>query len=616
MFESHISIIVELCISLVVCLLILLYFSRKKMNLIVFFTSLICWSMNLFIIILIPYDIYYSQRVDQKIPEKSEKFIYYGYRVSYWLLFVFSWIIIPIMKEYECSGEYKISEKLLQSLKANIKYFVIVGLISLVAIFYCLFAMGGKRTFLLVKYFSLIFGIYFYLLLLSYSLIKYPKTLYLKFKYDRQIKYLEWKAGNFISKLKKVTNNIFNKYSQLKATIDKYKDKQKDKKKDKNINKNKKVDNDNLNSDSLINKEKKVEDYIDYINKQFEEFKQNAFEYGIDSRVEFFDDKDPVKDYNTLIQINRDINSNQNDSIRVQSRLRNCYMRWARLNSVLYYKNKFAEITNNNDYNKIEDKNNDSNKDNPNDNDKIEDKDKENKEEKSIEEEGFIPLDSFKDHKVLTFHMIKKYFYFVLLIISIIAGIATVLWEFYMVCGFKFIKIYKNKENIVLIHFLILIPLIYLISMSNYTLFKIKYSSYIYLFMYGPRRTDSVSLMTFTSFTSSFYFSICLNYMQAVSQFSENKYITKLETFFWQDLDFLHYVCRYSPIMLFVFIVLFYFDVPARIMYCCGKSIFEFESDKKNSDIKNGHDYLMSLNKKLEGRNLEYNDFKIFENLN
>ena len=77
MFASHISIIVELCISLGLCLLILLYYSRKNMNKIIFLTSFVCWFMNLYLIILIPYDVYYSQSNElpagTKLPEKKLK---------------------------------------------------------------------------------------------------------------------------------------------------------------------------------------------------------------------------------------------------------------------------------------------------------------------------------------------------------------------------------------------------------------------------------------------------------------------------------------------------------------------------------------------------------------
>ena len=112
MFESHISIIVELCLSFVLCLLILLYYSRKKMNIVIFITSLICWILNLFLIILIPYDVYYTQTEHKKIPEEMQSFLNNGYKISYWSLFILTWFIILIMKEYECSGEFTVYEKL------------------------------------------------------------------------------------------------------------------------------------------------------------------------------------------------------------------------------------------------------------------------------------------------------------------------------------------------------------------------------------------------------------------------------------------------------------------------------------------------------------------------
>ena len=165
MFESHISIIVELCIIFILSLLILLYFARKKMNIIIFITSLICWFMNLFLIILIPYDIYYTQSNNKQIPEKSKNIIEIGYKVTYWILFILSWFIIPIMKSYETSGAFSILEKLKISLKSNIKFYIILGIICLFGIIYCLIAYGHNMTFLLVKNFSLIFGIIFFFFL-------------------------------------------------------------------------------------------------------------------------------------------------------------------------------------------------------------------------------------------------------------------------------------------------------------------------------------------------------------------------------------------------------------------------------------------------------------------
>ena len=88
------------------------------------------------------------------------------------------------MKSYETSGAFSILEKLKISLKSNIKFYIILGIICLFGIIYCLIAYGHNMTFLLVKNFSLIFGIIFFFFLLSYGLIKYPKTLYSKYNFN------------------------------------------------------------------------------------------------------------------------------------------------------------------------------------------------------------------------------------------------------------------------------------------------------------------------------------------------------------------------------------------------------------------------------------------------
>ena len=219
MFETYISIIVELCISFVLCILILFYYARSKMNILIFITSLICWCMNLFLIILIPYDVYYTQTNYINTPETTKNFIELGYQITYWVLFVISWVIIPIMKEYEKSGEFTVLEKFKASLISNLKFFITLLVICVVGIIFCIFKFGGNMTFLLVKNFSLIYGLFFFFFLLAYGLTKYPKTLYFKFKYDKQISYLEWKANKFTEKLGKISHDLFTYFSKLNSTV-------------------------------------------------------------------------------------------------------------------------------------------------------------------------------------------------------------------------------------------------------------------------------------------------------------------------------------------------------------------------------------------------------------
>ena len=55
-------------------------------------------------------------------------------------------------------------------------------------------------------------------------------------------------------------------------------------------------------------------------------------------------------------------------------------------------------------------------------------------------------------------------------------------------------------------------------------------------------------------------------------------------------------------------------------MHCCGKNLFEFNTEERNMNIDKGHKYLilkriMTLNKKLNGKALDYNDYIMFETM-
>ncbi len=135
--------------------------------------------------------------------------------------------------------------------------------------------------------------------------------------------------------------------------------------------------------------------------------------------------------------------------------------------------------------------------------------------------------------------------------------------------------------------------------------------------MYGHKQTDSVSLMVFTSYLSRIYFAVCLNCMQCLNQFSEDKK-TKFQIFFNKvqtknEDDVILKLCRYSPCVLLLFILLFLFNIPGKIANCIGFNLFEFKSEERDLGIKKGHKYLMTLNKKLNGQLLEHHDPRVFE---
>ena len=555
--------------------------------------------------------------MNSEMPNITKNIIIYGYNIIYWSTFLLGWIFIPLMQSYEDSGEFTKTEKLKSSLKENLIYYGILLVIIIILLVFTIIKFGIEKTLIIIKDGSLIFGLVFFFFLLSYSLIKYPKTLYLKLNNSKQIQYHEWRANKFFNRLDEDKFDLINIFSCLKVTInnineiDKINDEKDIKSIKESINtsinsknsKNSRKKRGSLSMD-LTDEPKKIKDYLEYMDKEYDNFLKLSSEFGIDLEKEKEEEQKPITSIKDLIKLNRKIKRKKQDNLRMQCRIKNCYNRWATLNTLFYLNNKKNE--------EDEEKNIKKKKEN-------DEKEIDTKKELlfSLEEEGFIPLKNFSKFKIFYYSKLKKYFIFIIFIIHIIAVMITIICEIIMMSEIDIIsKFLGIINNIYILHITTLIPFIYLIFMSNYTLFKIKISSFIY--MYGHKQTDSVSLMVFSSYLSRIYFAVCLNCIQCLNQFSDNK-ISNFQEFFGiiknenEDNYFIFILCRFSPFVLFLFLIFFLFNIPDKLANILGYNLFEFETEERDLMIKDGHAYLMNLNKKLGGKLLKYHDKKIFE---
>ena len=626
MLESYHYIIIEILICSILTFIILFYYARKGTNKVVLITAYISWFLNFVYILLLPFDIYYyTQTVEGRkveIPEITENIINIGYNIIYWVLYVFSWIFIPLMQCYEKSGEFTKLGKLKSSLKANLIYYAILLGIMVIIIFYIIFSFGSKtflNLFKTLKNFSLLYGILIFFFLLSYSLVKLPKTMYEKMNLRKRIKYYEWRAIQYYEKLDSTRFDLISLFTKLKNTINKIKNKEGNillnKKGSLNIScstneEDKKHSKKNENSDSGLNwtepKPKTIEDYLEYMEDLYSKFSKNATKYGIDIIKDKIDnendeeEKNIIKNINELIILNGKVHRKMQNNSRMKYRIKNCYRHWAILNTIFFQKKEnIKKDSKDIDYKKIEDNNNINNNIDNNiniNNNKIINNDI----EYNLEKEGFIPLDNFSSYKIFYYSKVKKCFYFISLVFLIITGLIAVTFEVLMMKPklIHFIKL--SLSNILISHLVILIPFLYLISMSLHTLFKIKFSNYIY--MYSPRMTDSVSLMIFSSYLSRVLFAICLNVVQINVQLNDENldddqvHRTKFEEFLGlkmkeDEQNIILLLCKYCPFVLILFIVLFYFNVPGKIANCLGFNLFEFESEERDSGISDGHKY-------------------------
>ena len=622
---SYYYILIETIICLIISISLLYYYARKNINPLVLFIAWITWFLNLTLIVLLTFDIYYTQTDKGKgdIPEITDNIIRYGYKIIYWSTFLLSWIFIPLIKSYEKSGEFTKIEKLKSSIKRNLRFYFILFVIDIVLFIYSLIKFGSKNTLILAKGGSLIFGIIFFFFLLSYSLIKNPKNLYNRLDYSKQIEYYEWKANKFFEKIEEIKYDLIESFFQLKSTIDNIDINEIDENNEdddliiratskntslsieKQYKKNiKRKDSINNMDDELTVKSKapkRIKDYLHDMKKMYNNFLEISKDVGIDLKKEKDEKTEPIVNVNDLILLNRRINKKKEDSFRMQYRIKNNYKNWMTFNTLEYLKNNKNNVV------KVKEKEID---------DIEEKKDIKKDEILTLEEQGFIPLQNFSTCKKFYYSHIRKIFIFIFFIISIIAVVITVFCEIFMMFKIEYVHgILGGINNIYLLHITILIPLLYFTLMSNYSLLKIKITSYIY--MYGHKQTDSVSLMVFTSYLSRIYFAVCLNCMQCFNQFSEDE-MTKFQIFFNKvqtknEDDVILKLCRYSPCVLLLFILLFLFNIPGKIANCIGFNLFEFKSEERDLGIKKGHKYLMTLNKKLNGQLLEHHDPRVFE---
>ena len=237
-----IQLIIESILCLALTILLYLYYVRKGTNIIVSLISIFTWFLTFVLIILLPFDLTYSQNY-QKLKEKKllndkEKilltklndrleFISFLYAFDYWFIFILSWIIIPIIQEYEKSGYFDRKSKLKDAIKSNILFFGIAFILSIILYIFIGIKFKIWNPFTLMnigKGISISWGLLQVFFFMGFSVIKLPKDLYSHFRYTNEEKYLEWKISEIndnLIDLKFKFNKHYNKLKNIKGMIDK-----------------------------------------------------------------------------------------------------------------------------------------------------------------------------------------------------------------------------------------------------------------------------------------------------------------------------------------------------------------------------------------------------------
>ena len=583
--EIYGYIFLEALLCLILATIIIFFYVRKGTNPIVVLSAIFTWFLNFFMVGLLPYDICLTNKLKTN-PVLTEsdmttsQIIKLFYKLIYWLIFFCSWILLPILKKYESCGEFTKWEKFIHSIRSNLILYGILLLICIILFIWAYIKLEQDQISFFrnnIYNFSYIYGLSIVLLLLSYSLIKLPIKIYEKINYLKTIQYYEYSAKNINDKLNVVKIDLEENGYLLLSTIE-----------DSNIVQEMK--DDNILGGST--KSKSIFKYQKYMKEKFDYLYKNSKIFDIEIKKNSFGSKEePIRDHKKLVQLNKKIINGEWDNLRLQCQIQKLYSKWCLLKSIMILgkKNKYISTK----YSKIG-----------------QDKSEEIGIDKS--DESFIILRNISSFKVWYYLKIRKILIFLLTIILFAFGGIIFISEITISLSINlslFGFLIKSVTNVLILHLVLFVQIIYLFGMSMYTLFKLKISGYYG--MYSHRQTDSASLMFFSENLCSIIFPLCLNVIMMVNP-GKNKEKTILENIFGIDVRNKVFLIfnNFSPLILILFLLINGFNVFTRLGKCFGIDDFDIASEKRDEDIEEGHELLMNLNRKNMGQLMSNTDLQ------
>ena len=587
--EIYYYILLEAILCLILATIIILSYVRKGTNKLVIIISSLTWFFIFYMVVLLPYDICLTNKIKRKeslteAEQKTSSIIKITYNIAYWSTFFLSWLILPLLKSYESSGEFTRWEKFIYSIKSNLIFFGVVLLVCIFLFIWAFFKLKKETISFFFKNiynFNYVLGLSIMLLLLSYSLIKLPIKIYESMNYENTIQYYEYTAKNINDKLVVVKMELTENGHQLLETME-----------DSKIIKEMQDDN-ILNSNKNYSNKKNIFIYQKYMKEKFDYLLKNSKIFGIEIKSNSFGSKqEPIHDKGNLVQLIKKIMKEEWDDLRLQCQMQKIYSKWSTLKSILILgkKNKYKI---NSRYYKIG-------------------KDKSEKIMVDKKDDSFITLNNISNFKIWYYLKIRQILIFILTVILFIFGGIIFISEISIPLPWNlsiFGLLISSITNVFILHIILFIQIIYLLGMSMYTLFSLKISGYYG--MYRNRQTDSISLLYFSDNINRIIFPLCLNVIMMVNK-GEKKYKTILESIFGINMQNQVFVIfnNYSPLILILCVLINGFNVFTKIGKCFGIDNFYIESEKRDNDIEEGYNLLMEINKKNMGKLMSNIDLK------
>ena len=556
----------------------LIYYLRKNTNPIIFIITLLMWFLNAYYIIILPYDIYLS-----KLEKDNIKVVYLQniirilYAIIYWSIFICSWILIPLLSKYEECGYFTRREKILYSIKSNLLFYGILFLIGTALFVWAYYKLSEETKTYFIKNcfnFAYLYGFFFLILLLGYSIPKLPKNIYDKIFYKKSIKTLEANAKILKNKLDIINKDILDGYYKLVNILEKIQI-------NKELKENKIVDLENVikgkkDEETIEKYEKFLKKKIKYIQKNEDVFKIKIKKINLEND-ESLNMKDiPYK----IASLNIKLKQNEWDNLRLQCQLQSTYNDWTFLKTIVKKGRKFKSS--------------------------IIDQELRTSKSSLMGVDEFIPIKKISIITILYYMKIHPLILFFFSFIFFILGLIIMLSEICIILPWKisiFHLLNYMTDNVFFIHIFIICSFFVFLFMSLYALLNFKLTKNYRV--YGPRQTDAISILYFTNNFSRIIFPLALNILIMINHGNNKNKKTCLELDFGINIKnhIFVLISKYSPLLLLFFVFLNMFGIFSKLIDCFSIETFSsLFSDKIKESQNEGYEYLMEINKVNKGK--------------
>ncbi|KAI0180009.1 LMBR1-like membrane protein-domain-containing protein [Hypoxylon sp. FL1284] len=133
-----------------------------------------------------------------------------SWRISYWLTFVLTWFILPILAEYSDAGYREPKDRILYSLRQNTQYYALVLGSAALGLIYFFISYGPSFTSLkgLILALAYCWGLILAIYLMGHGLVAIPRNLIKNSSASHRLRQLQAHAPKLYEKMEDATLNI------------------------------------------------------------------------------------------------------------------------------------------------------------------------------------------------------------------------------------------------------------------------------------------------------------------------------------------------------------------------------------------------------------------------